>query len=203
MSPVQVQNCGLTRVGDVEMAIGAGADAVGFVFAASPRRVHGAAAARLAQAAAGRARCVGLFMDPEAAEVEQVLDAVGLDLLQFHGREDNDFCRSFGVPFLKAISMLDANAERAILSYPDAEGVLLDSHAPGGAGGTGKTFDWSRRVRSDKPIWLAGGLNPDNVAEAVLRFQPQAVDVSSGVESSPGVKDEARVRHFITNAKQA
>jgi phosphoribosylanthranilate isomerase len=93
--------------------------------------------------------------------------------------------------------------DRAILSYPDAEGVLLDSHAPGGAGGTGKTFDWSRRVESGKPVWLAGGLNPDNVAEAVRRFQPYAVDVSSGVESSPGIKDEVRVRHFIINAKQA
>jgi phosphoribosylanthranilate isomerase len=203
MSGVQVKICGLTRVTDVEVAIDAGADVVGYIFAPSPRQVDADRAVQLAQAAAGRARRVGLFMDPEADAVERILAAVELDALQFHGREENDFCRSFGLPFLKALSMLDGCVDRAILSYPDAEGVLLDSHAPGGAGGTGQTFDWNRRVESDKPIWLAGGLNPDNVAEAVRRFQPYAVDVSSGVESSPGMKDEVRVRHFITNAKQA
>jgi phosphoribosylanthranilate isomerase len=203
MNDVQVKICGLTRAADVELAIDAGADVVGFIFAPSPRRVDASQAAVLAQMAAGRALRVGLFMNPQAGEVEQALASVDLDLLQFHGQEDNDFCRSFGLPFLKAISMLDESADRAILSYPDAVGVLLDSHAPGGAGGTGETFDWNRRVDCDKPIWLAGGLQPDNVAEAVQRFQPYAVDVSSGVESSPGHKDESRVRQFIINAKQA
>jgi phosphoribosylanthranilate isomerase len=203
MNDIQVKICGLTRAADVELAIDAGADVVGFIFAPSPRRVDASQAAVLAQMAAGRARRVGLFMNPQAGEVEQALASVDLDLLQFHGQEDNGFCRSFGLPFLKAISMLDESADRAILSYPDAVGVLLDSHAPGGAGGTGETFDWNRRVDCDKPIWLAGGLQPDNVAEAVQRFQPYAVDVSSGVESSPGHKDESRVRQFIINAKQA
>ena len=203
MNPVRVKICGLTRAADVELAIDAGADVVGFVFARSPRQVDEVRAAQLARVAAGRARRVGLFMDPDVREVERVLDAVDLDLLQFHGREDNAFCRAFGLPFLKAVSMLDDSADRAILNYPDAEGVLLDSHAPGGAGGTGKTFDWNRRIASEKPIWLAGGLNPDNVAEAIQRFQPYAVDVSSGVESSPGKKDDDRVRLFISNAKQA
>ncbi len=203
MNPVRVKICGLTRAADVELAIDAGADVVGFVFARSPRQVDEVRATQLARVAAGRARRVGLFMDPDAREVERVLDAVDLDLLQFHGREDNAFCRAYGLPFLKAVSMLDDSADRAILNYPDAEGVLLDSHAPGGAGGTGKTFDWNRRIVSEKPIWLAGGLNPDNVAEAIQRFQPYAVDVSSGVESSPGKKDDDRVRLFISNAKQA
>ncbi len=203
MSRVQVKICGLTRVADVEVALDAGADAVGFVFAKSPRQVSASQAARLAQVAAGRARRVGLFLDATIRAVEQALESVELDLLQFHGREDNAFCRAFGLPFLKAISALEASVDRVILSYPDAEGVLLDSHAPGGAGGTGRTFDWDRQFAADKPIWLAGGLNPDNVADAIRRLRPFAVDVSSGVESSPGEKDADRVRQFISNAKQA
>lgn len=203
MSSVKAKICGLTRTADLDVAIDAGADAVGFVFAMSPRRLEAEDGARLSEHAAGHVVRVGLFMDQDAHEVQRILDAVDLDLLQFHGQENNVFCRGFGLPFLKAVSMLDESAERAILSYPDAEGVLLDSHAPGGAGGTGRTFDWNRQVTSDKPLWLAGGLNPDNVAEAVRRFQPYAVDVSSGVENAPGLKDEARVRTFISNAKQA
>ncbi|MEE4174844.1 MAG: phosphoribosylanthranilate isomerase [Xanthomonadales bacterium] len=203
MNGVKVKICGLTRAADVDLALGAGADVVGFIFARSPRQLAAATGASLAKRAAGRALRVGLFMDQEASQVQPVIDAVALDLLQFHGSEPNEFCRSFGLPFIKAISMLDESADRAILSYPDAEGILLDSHVPGGAGGTGQTFDWNRPVASDKPIWLAGGLNPDNVAEAVRLFQPYAVDVCSGVESAPGLKDQDRVRNFITNAKQA
>lgn len=203
MNDVRVKICGLTRAADVDVAIEAGADVVGFIYARSPRQLDVTTGASLAEAAAGRAQRVGLFMDQDASQVQAVIDAVPLDLLQFHGRESNAFCRSFGLPFIKAVSMLDESADRAILSYPDADGVLLDSHAPGGAGGTGQTFDWNRQVASEKPLWLAGGLNPDNVAEAVRRFQPFAVDVSSGVENAPGLKDPDRVRAFITNAKQA
>lgn len=202
MTKIKVKICGLTRVEDLRHAVSAGADAVGLVFAASPRRLEPPAARRLACAVPEHVLRVGLFMDQPAAAVEAVLGTVPLDWLQFHGREDNAFCAAFGLPFLKAVSMADQDPDRLALSFPDAAGILLDSHDPGAAGGTGRTFDWRRRVRTDKPLWLAGGLHPGNVAEAVSRFQPYAVDVSSGVERAPGVKDPERVRQFIANARQ-
>ncbi len=203
MSTVKVKICGLTRTEDVVAAAEFGADALGFVFAASPRRLDVVQAAELVKTVPEGTLRVGLFMNQTAAEVEAVLDRVALDLLQFHGQEDNRFCAGFGLPFLKAISMLDDEAGAALAAFPDAAGLLLDAHVPGGAGGTGRTFDWSRPVVADQPLWLAGGLGPDNVAEAVRRLQPYAVDVSSGVEAAPGVKDAGRVRTFIHQAKQA
>jgi phosphoribosylanthranilate isomerase len=202
MTDVRVKICGFTRQADLEHAIAAGADAVGLVFAASPRRLEPGAAQALARCVPENVIRVGLFMNQTRAEVQSVLDQVPLDWLQFHGDEDNAFCARFGLPFLKAVSMSIDDPGAVALSFPDAGGILLDSHDPGGAGGTGRTFDWGRRVATDKPLWLAGGLDPDNVAAAVARFQPYAVDVSSGVEQAPGIKDPDRVRRFIANAKQ-
>ncbi len=202
MQSVCVKICGLTRAEDVRTAVDAGADALGFVFAASPRQVSaGQAAALCAKVPAGRTR-IGLFMNQDADEVRAALKLTPLDMIQFHGGEDNAFCAAFGLPFLKAVSMFEEDPGQAAAAFPDAAGILLDSHEPGGAGGTGRTFDWRQRVGSDKPLWLAGGLNPGNVAEAVRQFQPYAVDVSSGVESSPGIKSDALVQSFIRNAKQ-
>lgn len=202
MQSVCVKICGLTRAADVRTAVAAGADALGFVFAASPRQVSaGQAVALCTEVPAGRTR-IGLFMNQGADEVREALKLTPLDMLQFHGMEDNAFCAAFGLPFLKAVSMFEEDPGQAAAAFPDADGILLDSHEPGGAGGTGRTFDWRQRVGSDKPLWLAGGLNPGNVAEAVRQFQPHAVDVSSGVESSPGIKSDALVQSFIRNAKQ-
>ncbi len=203
MQDVRVKICGLTREADLAAAVEAGAYAVGFVFARSPRRVTGAVAQSLAVTVPHGVVKVGLFMDPVEEAVRAVTEQVPLDLLQFHGGESNAFCKGFGLPFLKAVSMLEEDPRQVALSYPDATGILLDSHAPGGAGGTGNTFDWRRRVDCDKPLWLAGGLNPDNVAQAVRQFRPWAVDVSSGVESAPGVKNPEAMRRFIQQAKQA
>lgn len=202
MTQVKVKICGFTRSEDLDHAVAAGVDAVGLVFAASPRCLELADAGRLARSVPAHVLRVGLFMDQPADAVTAVLEQVPLDWLQFHGQEDNAYCAAFGLPFLKAVSMTAQDPEEVALSFPDAGGILLDSHVPGGAGGTGRTFDWRRRVRAAQPLWLAGGLNPDNVAEAVSRFQPYAVDVSSGVERAPGVKDPERVRNFISNARQ-
>lgn len=200
---VRVKICGLTRAVDVAEAVRLGADALGFVFAASPRRLDPPQASDLVTDVPDDRLRVGLFMDASVREVEIVLERVPLDLLQFHGGESAEFCRRFGLPYLKAVSMLEEDPQAVAERYPDAAGLLLDSHAPGGAGGTGRAFDWRRRVDSAKPLWLAGGLNPDNVRQAVREFRPYAVDVSSGVEAEPGVKDHELLRRFIETAKQA
>ena len=200
---VKVKICGLTRAADVTAAVDAGADALGFVFAASPRQVDAETAARLAGLVPAGILRIGLFLDAPEATIRSVLEQVQLDMIQFHGSEPHEACVRYGLPFLKAVSMLDNDPAAMATAYPDADGILLDSHAPGGAGGTGQTFDWRQRVDSDKPLWLAGGLNPSNVGQAVQELRPYAVDVSSGVEASPGVKDPDRIRRFIHNARQA
>lgn len=202
MSRTRVKICGLTRAGDVQAAVAAGADALGFVFAPSPRQVTVEQAAALTATVPGRIMRVGLFMDAPAIEVERVTGAVTLDLLQFHGSEDDAFCARFGLPFIKAVSMQGGDPGAEAARFPTAAGILLDSHEPGGAGGTGVAFDWRREVHITAPLWLAGGLNPGNVAAAVRRLRPYAVDVSSGVEIRPGIKDPALIEEFIINARQ-
>jgi phosphoribosylanthranilate isomerase len=197
MMSKRVKICGLTRRPDLEAALQSGAYAVGFVFARSPRRVEPATARELSLCAAGRAVRVGLFMDQPAAVIREVLDEVPLDLLQFHGAEPNAFCSGFGLPFLKAIAMAGAASRDEVGAYPDATGLLLDSHAPGSRGGSGKAFDWNRIPQCPLPVWLAGGLHAGNVAEAIRRVRPWAVDVSSGVERSPGVKSRAKIEAFM------
>lgn len=202
MSRVRVKICGLARAEDVAASVAAGADVLGFIFAASPRQVTPAQAERLTAAVPDGIIRVGLFMDQSAQAIREALETASLDMLQFHGREDNAFCRQFGLPFIKAVSMRSGDPAREAATFVDARGVVLDSHEPGGAGGTGQTFDWHRPVRVSQPVWLAGGLNPDNVAEAIRHFSPYAVDVSSGVEDSPGVKNHALIRKFIDNARR-
>jgi phosphoribosylanthranilate isomerase len=145
---------------------------------------------------------VGLFLDQEEEHVRRVLEQVPLNLLQFHGSEDAAYCRQFGLPYIKAARMDSPNSvEAAEAAYADAAGILLDSHEPGGLGGTGRQLEWQRVYRGGLPLILAGGLNPSNVAAAVKAVRPWAVDVSSGVESSPGVKDPLAMRQFIDEAK--
>lgn len=204
MTTVRVKICGLTRGQDVRFAILAGADALGFVFAPGSKRLLTVEqAAQLVARVPPFVTRVGLFLDQDASEVERVLEQVPLNLLQFHGREDADYCRQFGRPYIKAVSMdNDQAVKQAELRYPDAAGLLLDSHAPGGLGGTGHVFDWNRIDRGSLPLVLAGGLTVDNVAAAVRQVRPWAVDVSSGVESAPGIKSDEAVRKFIIEAKR-
>jgi phosphoribosylanthranilate isomerase len=200
---MRVKICGITRLEDLRAAVAAGADALGFVFARrSSRRLEPANAAALVQKVPAFVSRVGLFMDQEAAEVRRILGQVPLNLLQFHGQEDAAFCRQFGLPYIKALGMGSgpslASAEQ---EFADAAALLLDSHRAGEVGGTGQTFDWAAIPALQLPLVLAGGLDPANVREAVRRVRPWAVDVSSGVEDAPGVKNVAKMRTFISEAK--
>lgn len=205
----RIKFCGLTRPGDVRLACELGADAIGFVFAhGSSRRIAPAEARAMRQALAPMVDSVALFSDNPADEVREVVRQIRPSLLQFHGSEDDAFCRAFGVPYLKAIAMGSpiANEHPAALQqqYPSAAGFLFDSHGAGGSGGSGKVFDWSRIPAGvQKPFVLAGGLTADNVFDAIIATMPWAVDVSSGIESAPGLKDGDRMRRFVEQVRRA
>ena len=204
MNRVRIKICGLTRRADILHVAGCGADFVGLVFAESPRKVTAQAAAELLTDIPDSVKKVALFMDQDEAFVRAVIAATHFDILQFHGRESNQWCRQFGKPFIKAIPMGDPSiAAKEITAYPDADGLLMDSHAPGRAGGSGETFDWSLMKQSAQRLWLAGGLGPGNVARAISEVRPWAVDVSSGVERAPGIKDHDLVSSFIKAARAA
>ncbi len=200
----RVKICGITSVQDALQAVQAGADAIGLVFyPPSPRWVDAQTAQRIACAVGPFVTVVGLFVDAEVAAVESILQTVPLQVLQFHGGESEDYCRSFGRPYLKALRMkpgLDVDA--AIERYPGAVGILLDAYRKGVPGGTGETFDWQRVPRrSQRNIVLAGGLNPDNVLAALEQTDVYGVDVSGGVEAQPGRKDFDKVAAFVRRAK--
>ena len=189
---------------DAAAAAAAGADAIGLVFyGPSPRHVTLDAARAIVAALPPFVTCVGLFVDAAPEEIEAVLRDVALDVLQFHGRETPEECRRYGRPYLKAIAMAEGvDVCAAEARYASAQGLLLDTHQKGRPGGTGQVFDWGR-IPGDlgKPVILAGGLSPANVAAAIDQVRPYAVDVSGGVESAPGIKDERRMREFCRYAK--
>ena len=200
---VKIKICGLTREEDVRTAIVAGADAVGFVFTASPRRISVETAIRLVSYVPEGVLRVGLFLDQDRSEINRVVTSVPLDVLQFHGSETGQECSVYGLPWLKAVAMENAeSAKQAEHDYPDAMGLLLDSHTTGTRGGSGKVFDWSLSRPLLKPVWLAGGLNAGNVAQAIRAVRPFAVDVSSGVEKTPGIKDASRISAFIKMVRE-
>jgi phosphoribosylanthranilate isomerase len=209
----RIKFCGLTRPGDVRLASELGVDAIGFVFAAgSPRRLEAEEARAMRNALEPLVDVVALFMDNPAEEVREVVRQVRPSLLQFHGGEDDAFCRSFGVPYLKAIPMGDAMppAERAAfarnlqLRYPGAAAFLFDGHAGGGQGGTGRRFDWATIPTGlNKPFVLAGGLDPENVFDAIQATLPWGVDVSTGIETAPGLKDGDKMRRFVEEVRRA
>ena len=203
MSSIKVKICGLTRNEDVKAAVAAGADAIGFVFTASPRRISIDTAIRLSSYVPKGVLRVGLFLDQDRSEIDRVINSVSLDVLQFHGSETEQECCIFGLPWLKAVAMENAeSAKQAESDYPGAMGLLLDSHATGKRGGSGKVFDWSLSRPIAKPIWLAGGLNSTNVVQAIHVVRPFAVDVSSGVEAAPGIKDASRIHTFIKAVRE-
>lgn len=203
---VRVKICGITRAEDLQAACHAGADALGFVFyAKSPRNLAIEQAACLLASMPPFVQSVGLFVDAEPAFIEAVLEAVPLDLLQFHGNETPEQCRAHGRPYLKAVRMRpDTDLVKYCADYDDARALLLDAYVPGKPGGTGERFDWDLIPASlPKPVVLSGGLSPDNVGLAVKTVKPWAVDVSSGVEASPGIKDAVKVAAFVENARHA
>ncbi len=200
----RIKICGITRKVDAQVLLDAGVDAMGLNFSPrSPRCVTPADASQLADAVADKLCVVGLFLDHAAEDVRRVLGEVRLDMLQFHGSEPNDFCASFGLPFMK-VHRVRAAVQAAELqrTYPDAAWHLLDAYVSGVPGGTGRRFDWENwpdHGEQGLRLGLAGGLTEANVAEAVRRLRPDAVDVAGGVEgATKGEKDAARVRAFVS-----
>lgn len=201
----RIKCCGMTRIEDALLAARLGADAIGLVFTArSKRQVMLPRAREIVAALPPFVATVALFMDDDADLVRQVIVEVQPTLLQFHGSETDDWCMQFGRPFLKAIAMGEgAAALLRLYDYPHALGLLLDGHGLGEAGGSGKAFDWSL-LPTDlaQPVILAGGLHAGNVADAVRAARPWAVDVASGIEASPGVKDPDKLTAFIRAVRE-
>jgi len=202
----RVKICGVTTPTDARLAAEAGADAVGINFhPPSPRSVGPLMAAEIAAALPPFVAAVGVFVDPDPDRVRRILDRVRLDTLQFSGDESAEFCRAFGLPYIKVAGMApDFDFAGFQARFPDAQAFLLDTHDDNLAGGTGRPFDWSVWPDSDRRLILAGGLGPDNVAAAISATHPYAVDVASGVESDvKGRKDAALVRRFVEETGRA
>lgn len=204
MAAVRSKICGITRIEDALVAAEAGADAIGLVFYdRSPRAVSVQQARAIIAALPPFVTTVGLFVNASRCEIGEILDAVPLDLLQFHGDETSAQCEGHGRPYIKALRVRPGeNIAACCAEYNQASGILLDTYVPGVPGGTGEAFDWSL-VPADlgKPVILAGGLTADNVRAAIAQVSPYAVDVSGGVEASKGVKDAEKIRAFIREVR--
>ena len=203
---MQVKICGITNSEDARAAVDAGADAIGLIFyQGSKRCIDERLAAEIVSLLPPYTSINALFVNPTAAEVRRVLSTVNVSQIQFHGEEPPAFCQDFGRPYVKSIPVVDTTRMQALVAdHTNARAYLFDTYVPGEHGGTGKTFDWTKMP--DKNIGhriLAGGLNTENVAKAIRMARPDAVDVSSGVESLPGIKKHETLKRFIAAAKQA
>ena len=199
-----VKICGITRPEDALAAARAGAHAIGLVFyAKSPRNVTPARAAEIVRMVPPFVTTVGLFVNAEAEEIRRTLADAPVNLLQFHGEETPEFCRQFKRPYAKAVRMkAGVDLLQYAQDYHDAKALLLDNYIEGLHGGSGVAFDWSLIPRGlPLPVILSGGLTPENVADAVRRVRPSAVDVSSGVESAKGIKDAQKIAAFIKGVR--
>lgn len=220
LTRTRIKICGITRVEDGAAAIAAGADALGMIFwEPSARHVPLEVAGKICALPAPFCARVGVFVDPEPVFLRSLLEHARLTCLQFHGNEGADYCRSFGLPYIKALRMRDGvDLDRAARDYGDACGLLLDSYVPGQPGGTGAVFAWDRACYAEPgnsepgnsepgnslaPILLAGGLTADNVATAIAAAKPYGVDVSSGVEDAPGIKNPRRIEAFCAAVRAA
>jgi phosphoribosylanthranilate isomerase len=199
----RVKICGITRTEDAQLVIDVGADAIGLVFyEKSPRFVNNELAQEICQMIPAFVSRVALFKDADERTIRTTLENVEIDLIQFHGSESAAFCEQFTLPYIKALGMKAEHCDADYLiasakSYSTAKALLLDGHAPGDAGGTGETFDWSLIADINKSVILAGGLTAANVKQAIEMVHPFAVDVSSGVENAPGIKDKSKVAEFM------
>jgi phosphoribosylanthranilate isomerase len=203
---VKVKICGISNVEDAIVAAEAGADALGFIFyEQSPRYVPIEKAAMVVRDLPPLIVKVGVFVNAPEEVVLRAISDCGLNLLQFHGSESPEYCLQFGLMSMKAFQIRDGQSLSQLTDFK-TDAWLLDAYSSSKLGGTGEKFNWDLAVEARKlgrPIFLAGGLTPENVAEAVRQVQPYAVDVSSGVEASPGKKDHAKVKAFIHAAKAA
>lgn len=202
---VRVKVCGITRCEDARIAVQLGVDAIGFVFwHHSARYIDPDSAHRIAVGLPPFVCTVGVYVDPDAAWVEETIQVARLNLLQFHGDEPPEFCNQFSQPYIKAVRVKqDTDLLQYAERYNTAKGLLLDTYAKNTPGGTGHTFDWHLIPQHlPLPLILSGGLNPNNVAMAIKQTQPWAVDVSSGVENAKGIKDEKKIFAFMQGVKQ-
>ncbi len=203
---VKVKICGITSVADAVAVAEAGADMIGLMFyERSPRHVTVELAAEISRAVSPFILKVGVFVNPDEDTVMRAIGDCGVSLLQFHGEETPEFCTQFGAMSMKAFRVRDAGSLLALPNYP-TDAYLLDAYSPDAHGGTGAKFNWDLALEAKahgKPIFLAGGLTPENVGAAVRQVHPFGVDVSSGVESAPGKKDHAKVRAFIQAVQQS
>jgi len=205
MKKIWVKVCGMTRLIDANAAANLGVDALGFVFVPNSSRALLLEACSWINEVDERAQRVGLFMDAPGSLIERVLEATNLDLLQFHGKETPAECIRWGMPYIKALGLADELDQQAWLDrahqYDSAEALLIDSHGSGQMGGTGQVGDWSKlRKWSEglqRPWILAGGLNPENVRSALEQLSPMGIDLSSGVESQPGIKDHGKIERLM------
>jgi phosphoribosylanthranilate isomerase len=201
----RVKICGITRVEDAICAVNAGADAIGLVFyAQSPRFVTIAQAQQIVAAIPPFVSVVGLFVNAPTAEIESVLSQVRIDIVQFHGDESEHDCQQIKLPYYKAIRVkADTNLLQYAVEFSSAKALLLDTYSEAAFGGTGQVFDWGLIPQNlTKPVILAGGLVPENVALAIKQVRPYAVDVSGGVEISKGIKDVAKIAAFMQAVKE-
>jgi phosphoribosylanthranilate isomerase len=202
----RVKICGITNFADAQAAVEAGADALGFIFyEKSPRRMTLPAVAKISKQLPPFVLRVGVFVNAAEELITRAIGECGLGLLQFHGNEPPEFCSRFGLMSMKAFRIRDAESLKELPKYP-TEAWLLDAYSAENLGGTGEKFNWNLAVEAQKfgkPVFLAGGLTPENVARAVRQVRPFGVDVSSGVESAPGKKDPQKVREFIAKVRQA
>lgn len=201
-----IKICGITRIEDALAAARLGAHAVGLVFfRPSPRSIAPSQAAAIVRALPPFVTAVGLFVDAPAEEIRDTVREAKCQLLQFHGDEPAEFCSRFGLPYVKAVRVREGvDLLQYAHAYRDAKGLLLDAFVHGTQGGTGTSFDWKLIPRTmPLPVILSGGLSPENVTRAVRTVRPWAVDVSSGVEAAPGVKDVARIAAFISGVRDA
>ena len=203
---VRIKICGITNKEDALAAAHLGADALGFVFATSPRKVSIESAREIIKTLPPFVHTVGVFVDEDLERVSSIAAQCGLDILQLHGNESVAYCSSFDRRVIKAVRLQSRDELKNLSQYADVvDGLLLDTYVPNQPGGTGVTFDWKLAVEAKRygRIILAGGLNPENVAAAISTVKPYAVDASSGLEQSPGVKDHEKMARFIKAANEA
>ena len=203
---IRVKICGITSPEDANAAVAAGADAIGLVFyEASPRYVSISLAKQITDNIPPFINCVGLFVDADAAYINDVIKEVAIDTLQFHGQETEQACALYNRPYIKAVRMNNSvSLFDEVEKYPSAKALLLDAYVKGIPGGTGKAFDWGLIPNNlSKPIILAGGLDENNVKNAISQVRPYAVDVSGGVEKIKGIKDPVKIKKFISETMNA
>ena len=202
---IRVKICGITHMADAEKAIELGADALGFVFAKSPRQITPQKASDITRKICPFVKTVGVFVNEEFSEIQKVMDFCGLDLIQLHGNETVSVCSKLAPKVIKAFRVQSEASLLRIAEFKNhVRAILLDAYQEGLNGGTGKTFDWGLAVKakaSGIPMVLSGGLGPGNIEEALERVNPFAVDISSGIEKRPGIKDHERMRIFMGKIK--